>query len=113
MDIVSKTWLNAAKAASKKAVKQTAESTGKLIGNKIAEKIVKPKPASKVIISYSTREKARYTIWFKTSILKKEHHKISNLLNDSTVSEIVTRKWIDVNDLSNSQYSMNKAMGTL
>ena len=29
-----------------------------------------------------------------------EHHKISNLLNDSTVSKFLTRKWIEINDLS-------------
>ena len=27
---------------------------------------------------------------------------------DSTVSKIVTRKWIEVNDLSGGQYSVNK-----
>ena len=34
-----------------------------------------------------------------------EHHKISKLLNDSTVSMFVTIKWILVNDLSNGEYS--------
>ena len=29
-----------------------------------------------------------------------EHHKTSKLLNDSIVSKFVTRKWIEVNDLS-------------
>ena len=37
-----------------------------------------------------------------------EHHNISKLLNDSTVSKSVTRKWIEVNDLTSSQYSANK-----
>ena len=37
-----------------------------------------------------------------------EHYKISKLLNDSTVSKFVTKKWIEANDLSNSQYSLNK-----
>ena len=37
-----------------------------------------------------------------------EHHKISKLLNDSTVSKFVTRKWIEVNNLSSGQYSANK-----
>ena len=40
-----------------------------------------------------------------------EHHKISKLLNDSTVSKFVTRKWIEVNDLSCGQYSVNKNRG--
>ena len=33
---------------------------------------------------------------------------MSNLLNDSTISKFVTKKWIEVNDLSNGQYSVNK-----
>ena len=31
-------------------------------------------------------------------------YKISKLLNDSTISKVVTRKWIEVNDLLNGQY---------
>ena len=37
-----------------------------------------------------------------------EHHEISKLLDDSTLTNFVTRKWIEVNDLSDSQYSVNK-----
>ena len=37
-----------------------------------------------------------------------EHYKISKLLNDSTVSKFVIRKWIKINDLSSGQYSGNK-----
>ena len=37
-----------------------------------------------------------------------EHYKIFKLLNDSTVSKFVTKKQIEVDDLSNSQYSVNK-----
>ena len=37
-----------------------------------------------------------------------EHHKISELLNNSTVSRFVTRKAIKVNDISNGQYSVNQ-----
>ena len=37
-----------------------------------------------------------------------EHYKTSKLLNDSTVSKFGTKKWIEVNDLSSSQYSVNK-----
>ena len=37
-----------------------------------------------------------------------EHYKMSKLLNDSSVSKFVTRKWIQVNDLSGGQYSVNK-----
>ena len=39
-----------------------------------------------------------------------EHYKISKLLNDSTVSKFLTKKWIEVNDLSSCQYSVNKNM---
>ena len=34
-----------------------------------------------------------------------EHYKISKLLNDSSVSKFVTKKWIKLNDLSCGQYS--------
>ena len=37
-----------------------------------------------------------------------EHYKISKLLNHPTVSKFVTKKWIEVNDLSSFQYSVNK-----
>ena len=37
-----------------------------------------------------------------------EHYKISKLLNDSTVSKFVTKKWVEVNDLWSGQYSVNK-----
>ena len=37
-----------------------------------------------------------------------EHYKISKLLNNSTVSRFVTKKWVKVNDLSSGQYSVNK-----
>ena len=37
-----------------------------------------------------------------------EHYKISELLNDSTVSKFVTKKWVEVNDLSSGQYSVKK-----
>ena len=34
--------------------------------------------------------------------------KMTKLLHDSTVSNFETRKWIEVNDLSGSEYSVNK-----
>ena len=37
-----------------------------------------------------------------------EHYKISKLLNNLTVSNIMTKKGIDVNDLSSGQYFVNK-----
>ena len=35
---------------------------------------------------------------------------MSKLLNDSIVSKFVKKKWIEVNDLSNDQYFVNKYM---
>ena len=37
-----------------------------------------------------------------------EHYKILELLNVSTVSEFLTKKWIEVNDLSSDQYISTK-----
>ena len=37
-----------------------------------------------------------------------EHYKICKLLNDSTVSKFLTKKWIEVNKLLHAQYSVNK-----
>ena len=39
-----------------------------------------------------------------------KHYKISELLNDSIVSKFVTKRWLEVNDLSSGQYSINKNM---
>ena len=37
-----------------------------------------------------------------------EQYKICKSINDSTVSKIVARKWIEVSDLLNGQYCINK-----
>ena len=50
MDTATKTWIDAAKNASKRVVQRTAEDTGDLIGNKIADTITsigKPKEKEK------------------------------------------------------------------
>ena len=39
-----------------------------------------------------------------------KHYKISKLLNDSTVSKLAITKWIEVNNLSSAQYSVNKTI---
>ena len=39
-----------------------------------------------------------------------EHYKISKLLNNSKVSKFVTKKWIEVNDLSSGQYPVDKSI---
>ena len=43
-----------------------------------------------------------------TNIIKIEHYKISTLLNNSSVSQFVTREQIEANDLSGGQYSFSK-----
>ena len=37
-----------------------------------------------------------------------EHCKIPKLLNNSTVPQFVTKKWVEVNNLPSGQYSVNK-----
>ena len=39
-----------------------------------------------------------------------KHCKISKLLNDWSVSKFFTKKWIEINDLSNGQFSASKNM---
>ena len=39
-----------------------------------------------------------------------EHYKVPTLLNDSTISKFLTKKWVEVNDLSISQYSVKNIM---
>ena len=57
------------------------------------------------------QKKKRINIeWIKTSIIETEHHKISKLLNNSTVSKFMTRKLFEKNNLSRGQYSVNKNM---
>ena len=54
------------------------------------------------------RKKRRNTKRSKASIIKIQLNKIFKLLINSPVSKIVTRKWIEVNDLSSGKYSVNK-----
>ena len=39
-----------------------------------------------------------------------DHYQISHLLNHSTVSKFVTKKWVKVNDLSSGRCSINKSI---
>ena len=72
------------------------------IGNKISDAVTKSKD------NYSTRKKRGNNKKIEKSIIKMEPYKISSLLNDSTVSNFLTKKWVKVNDLSSGQYSDNK-----
>ena len=40
--------------------------------------------------------------------IKMEDYKIYELLNNSTVSKFVTKNWVEVNDLSSVEYSVNQ-----
>ena len=101
--------------ASKEVIYRAAEVTSYFLGKKIADKIVKQKPVNensrnvKEIIIPPEKGR-RNSKRIKTSIKKMEHFKICKLLNDSTVSKFLTRKWIEVNDLSSRQYATNKTM---
>ena len=113
LDTAGKTGLDALKTASKKVVRKAAEATVKLIESKITGKIMKPKPlpaeySRKVEDKIIPLERRKNTKQIKKSVIKMEHHKISKILNDSTVSKFATRKWIEVKYLSGSQYFVNK-----
>ena len=99
MNASKETRLDSLKTASKKVFHKVAEATGEFIRNKIADKTVTPK-----LVFDETRSTKR----IKTSIIKMEHHKMPKISNDSTVSKLVTRKWINVNGLSGSKYSVSK-----
>ena len=54
----------------------------------------------------------KYQINYKKHIIiKMEHYKISRLLKDSTALKFVTKNFIEANDLSSGQYSVNKNIG--
>ena len=74
-----------------------------MIGNKIAEKIVKPKSAPGV--NSKNVEEVLIPSEEKQKILNELRQVLQNGI--STVLRL-TRKWIEVDDLSNVQYSVNK-----
>ena len=97
------TGLDALKIASKKAV----HKAGGFLGNKSADP--EPKSNDNKIVkvrnnwrnNYSTKKKRWNFKQIKTSvIITLEHYEISKFLNNSTLSKVVTKKWIEVNDSS-------------
>ena len=60
------------------------------------------------VIIVLPEKKTRNNERIKASIYKVERYKISRSLSDSIVSSFVTKKCIEVNDLSRGQYSVNK-----
>ena len=107
-----KQLLDAGLDASKKVV----HKAGEFLGNKIEDVVTKSnddnieeqEPVEKIIIPLE--KERRHMKQIEKSIIKMEHFKISKLLNDSTVSKFVTKKWVEVNDLSIGQYSFNKSI---
>ena len=61
---------------------------------------MKLEPAEEIIIPPGKRKEISNDL--------RQHYQISRLLNDSIVSKFLTKKWIQVNDLSGGQYSVNK-----
>ena len=104
--------LSALKTGFKKVVHEAAEGTGEFIGNKIVDTVAKSKDnnilKTKPVIDENSRKKRRNIKQIKRSIIKMEHYKIAKQLNDSSVLTFVTNKWIEINNLSSSQYSVNK-----
>ena len=58
-----------------------------------------------IIIPLKKRDEIKQ---IENSITKMEPYKIAKLLNGSTVSKFVAKKWMEVNHLSSRQYSVNK-----
>ena len=90
-----KTRLNALKIASKIVFRKDSWSNRWIYRNKIAD-IEKPAENSKNVEEVIIPSENEKKYWIKY------------LLNNSTVSKFVTKKWTEVNDLSNGQYSVNK-----
>ena len=88
LDAVTKTGADVLKATSKKLVHKAAKTTVEFIGKKFANKIVRPKPVldespgnvEEIIIP--PEKKRSNTKQIKASIIKMEHYRISELLND-------------------------------
>ena len=85
--------------------KKVVHKAGGFIGNKTADAVTKlndyyiekQEPAEEIIIP---PEKRGNTKQMEKNIIKMEHYKISRLLNDSSISKFVTKKWVEVNYLS-------------
>ena len=116
-NIKSKYWvedLDAVKTFSKKVIHKASQflknKTADAVTKSNHDKIVKPykNPINVKEIINLPEEKRRNMKQIETNIIKMEHYKISKILNDSAVSKIMTKKCIEVNDLSSGLYSVNK-----
>ena len=63
---------------------------------------------NKIIIPSEKREEILNEL--RQLLLKRNTIYIKLLLNDSSVSKFVTKEWIEVNNLSRGQYSVNKKL---
>ena len=100
MDAPTKTGLDAIKTASKMIIHEAAEATGEFIGSKISDKIMKPEANSRNVEEYIPPQKEVEILNELRKVLLMEHYKIFKLLDNSSVSRFVIRKWIEVNDSS-------------
>ena len=77
--------------------KKEAHKTGQFLGNKIADVVILPRKNCEnktCLTNYKFHQKKEKTKQIETNIIEMEHFKISNLLNDSTVSKFLTKRWI-------------------
>ena len=108
------TVLDSLKIASKNVIPKAAEATGEFIGKKNHWQNCKAKTCNRwkskkcCRNNYSARKKRKNIKQIRTSIIKLEHYKTSKISNDSIVSKLVTKKWIEVNYFWGGQYSLNK-----
>ena len=86
------TLLNVLKTGSKKVVHRATKATGEFIGDRIADKIVKTKPLP------AENSRNFEEIFIPPAKREEIHHRISKVLNDSTVSKFVIRKCIEISN---------------
>ena len=101
LDTATKARLDALETASKIVAHKAAEEAGEVIGNKFFDEIVK----TKLVPDENSRnveeivilpEKSEEILW-----------ELRQLLNEANISKFFTKKWIEVNDLSGGQDSVN------
>ena len=80
-----------------KVTHKAAEATREFTGNKNADRVVRPKS---MLDMNSRNVEEIINLPEKREEILNEPYKISKLLNDLTVSTFVTRKWIEIIDLS-------------
>lgn len=108
---VKETGTDGKKTVFKKIPHNTAKAIGKVTGSNITNKTVKPKSileanlrnVEEIVIPTRKRQEILNVL---DKYYRMEFYKISKLLNGLTASKIVTRRWIEVNDLPGCHYSV-------